>query len=103
MYRIVLTLSLALALAGSAAGQPWPSYSQQRAYRHFLRSPYPTRTFSTSTPGYAARRYTPWGYEEVYRAPGYFRQEIGPRGFLTYHYTPPTFHYVAPPVYLVPW
>jgi hypothetical protein len=74
-----LTL-LALTPAESPAqGPDYASYNYQRAYRHFLNSPYSFRTFSSLSPGYASSGYTPYGYESVYVSPGYERQEIGPR------------------------
>jgi hypothetical protein len=97
----------------TAQGPDYASYNYQRAYRHFLSSPYSFRTFSSLSPGYGSAGYTPYGFESTYVSPGYERQQIGPypgqfeyyrvpryesRTFIPY---PPVRYY--PPVYLNPY
>jgi hypothetical protein len=105
----LLTLTAAEA---PAQGPDYSSYNYQRAYRHFLNSPYSYRTFSSLSPGYASSGYTPYGFESTYVSPGYERQEIGPYpGQFRYYrapryqsrtlipYPPPYY----PPVYVNPY
>jgi hypothetical protein len=104
---------LALAAEAPAQGPDYASYNYQRAYRHFLNSPYSFRTFSSLSPGYASSGYTPYGFESTYLSPGYERQEIGPYpGQYRYYrapryatrtvipYPPPPYY---PPVYVNPY
>jgi hypothetical protein len=74
--------------AGSATAQgPYADYNRMRAYRHFLTSPYPVRTYSGPIPGYP---------------PGYLHQRISPRGFESYALLPPSFGYALTPGPLPP-
>jgi hypothetical protein len=99
-----------------AQGPDYASYNYQRAYRHFLNSPYAFRTFSSLSPGYASAGYTPYGFESTTISPGYERQQIGPypgqyevyraprferRTFVPYP-PPPFYPPVYPPAYYAP-
>jgi hypothetical protein len=83
------TVAVAACIAGLAAGQaaaqdPYAVYNQARAYHHFLTSPYRTRTYSGTIPGFVQNFATPLGYGTAWRTPGYQYQRISPRGFEGY-------------------
>jgi hypothetical protein len=92
-----------LAATPASAQEPYPSYNSYRAYRHFLTSPYSFRTYSGPIPGYETEAYTPFGYQWHSQPPGYFRQEITPRGFTSYQYVPPARGYIITPMFPPPW
>jgi hypothetical protein len=100
----LFTLSLAVfapvALAsGSAAAQdPYAEYNRMRAYRHFLTSPSPVRTYSGQIPGSSYDYVTPYGSAHFLQPPGYLHQRISPRGFESYALVPPIRGYVVTPV-----
>jgi hypothetical protein len=93
--RFLYSLGLAALFAAgimparALAQYPYLTYNQERAYRHFLNSPYRTRAFYGTTPGFVAERPTPYGYERAWRERGYVRMMISPRGFETYRVDPP--------------
>ncbi len=81
--RQMLTVALfagSLAAGPAAAQDPYAEYNLARAYRHFITSPYRTRTWSGTVPGYAAGFSNPLEYGTVWRAPGYVHMRISPRG-----------------------
>ncbi len=80
-----LSVASALAQFPLAPAAPPPSYNAQRAYRHFLNSPYSFRTYSGSYPGFTTGSFTPHGYAEYSQGPGYVHEEITPRGSRFYH------------------
>jgi hypothetical protein len=68
-------------VSGRAIAQdPYAEYNRARAYRYFLTSPYRTRTYSGTIPGYATNFSTPLEYGTAWRAPGYWHERISPRG-----------------------
>src|SRR5262249_46025154 len=75
-----LGLALALSAASASAQDPYAAYNSERAYRHFLNSPYSFRTYSALGSGQV------WGYEtpleagRFWRTPGSYHEEISPRG-----------------------
>jgi hypothetical protein len=114
MRNTLHTLALLAAVAAGAlftatasAQVPYPSdnYTRDRAYRHFLNSPSPVKTFSS-----LSQRYE-WGYDtplesgRFYYTTPYYHQRISPRGFESYQ-TPPqsggVIEYRPPPVIYVP-
>jgi hypothetical protein len=104
-----LALVLALAAPNSARAQLWWSYQPNRydyaaawnfnrAYHHFMASPYSFRTYSTTTPGYAASSYTPYyGYQAYVVGPGYVNQQITPYGYQGYYGVPAQASYTVTP------
>jgi hypothetical protein len=109
-WKVILAC-LALAAAGLAcagwarAEDPYASYNRERAYRHFLNSPSPYRTYSSLQPGHE------WGYEtplesgRFWRTPGYYNERITPFGRETNVIPQREGGYVVrrpPPVLLVP-
>jgi hypothetical protein len=104
-----LTALVAVGMTAAPAGAQYPyvTYNQERAYRHFLNSPYRTRAYYGTTPGFVAETPTPYGYERAWREPGYVRQMISPRGFESYRVDPPVQveGYLLPPpvLYAVPY
>ncbi len=81
--RLVMAAALlagVLAAGQAAAQDPYAEYNLSRAYRHFLTSPYRTRTFSGTVPGYTVPFSTPLEYGTAWRAPGYLHARISPRG-----------------------
>lgn len=84
-----LGLVVGTATAQPPGATPYASYNFERAYRHFLTSPYPYRTFSSLRPGFsAATGVYPFGEETIYQEPSVLRQRITPRGFESYEYVP---------------
>jgi len=67
---------------------PFYNYNYDRAYRHFLTSPYSYRTFSSLGQGYRADVLTPFSSQSFYREPGYEHQRISPRGLERYSVVP---------------
>jgi hypothetical protein len=103
MTAALLAGSLA---AGSAAAQdPYAEYNLARAYHHFMTSPYRTRTWSGTVPGYAAPFSTPLEYGTAWRAPGYLHVRISPRGSEGYFIPGQEGITVLRPavIYLPPW
>jgi|SRR5579884_2499693 len=95
----------ALLLAGSGfAQQPYMTYNQMRAYRHFLNSPYSYRTYSGLSPGYTLDMPAPYGEQQYYQGPSYVEQRITPWGFEGYQSLPPTgYRYLQyPRIYIMP-
>jgi hypothetical protein len=105
MSRTVFYLSLGIVALALAAPSPlqaqvWWGYYQpnrydyaaawnfDRAYHHFMSSPYTLRSYSTTTPGYAMNYYSPFGYQGYYTGPGYINQQITPYGFQSYYGVP---------------
>jgi len=64
------------------------NYNYDRAYRHFLSSPYSFRTFSSLGQGYRVDAFTPFSSQSFYREPGYEHQRISPRGLERYYIVP---------------
>src|SRR5262245_3689957 len=84
-----LVLVATTALAQPPGAPPYASYNFERAYRHFLTSPYAYRTFSSLRSGFsAATGVYPFGEETTYLEPSVLRQRITPRGFESYEYVP---------------
>src|SRR5262249_47551651 len=84
--------------SGPYAGEPdSAAYNYDRAYRHFLNSPYNYRTLSSLSRGYWADYPTPYGREGYYREPGYEHQRITPYGFESRGYVPGYGAYRATP------
>jgi len=67
---------------------PFYNYNYDRAYRHFLSSPYSFRTFSSLGQGYRVDTVTPFSSASFYREPGYEHQRISPRGLERYYIVP---------------
>jgi hypothetical protein len=89
---------VALASGPTAAQDPYADYNRMRAYRHFLISPSPVRTYSGPIPGSSYNHVTPYGSAHFWRPPGYLHQRISPRGFESYALVPPTRGYIVTPV-----
>ncbi len=97
------TLTLGLQAGRAAAQDPYAENNRQRAYRHFLTSPSPYRTFSSMQNGRV------WGYDtplesgRYWRTPGYYREEITPYGRSRYALPPRIEGYtVRRPLVIVP-
>ena len=100
---VVAGLAVGRARAQGPAWDPYWDYTRARAYRHFLNSPYRTRTYSSFTPGYVVGGITPYGYEQAWRGSGYLHQRISPRGFESYRVVPPRGGSVTVPGVVVPY
>jgi hypothetical protein len=100
---LFLTLCSMLVASLARAQEPYPSYNAYRAYRHFLTSPYSFRTYSGTIPGYEAGGYTRYGFQWYGQPPGYFRQEITPRGFSSYQFVPPGRGFILTPILPPPY
>ena len=75
----------------------FPSYNYERAYRHFLNSPYSYRTFSSLGTGSAGQAWTPFGVQGYYVDPSYEHQRVTPYGFERYTTFPGYGGYTATP------
>jgi hypothetical protein len=69
-------------------GGTFPSYNYERAYRHFLNSPYSYRTFSSLGTASAGQAWTPFGVQGYYVDPSYEHQRMTPFGFERYTAVP---------------
>jgi hypothetical protein len=69
-----------LTAAQAAAQDPYAEYNRARAYRHFLTSPYRTRSYSGTIPGYVESFSAPQEYAAVWRSAGFLHERISPRG-----------------------
>jgi hypothetical protein len=75
-----LGLALGLSASQASAQDPYAAYNTDRAYRHFLTSPYSFRTYS------APDSVRVWGYDtplesgRFYRTTGSYYEEISPYG-----------------------
>src|SRR5690349_20434315 len=78
----VLAVAIALGLwpGRAAAEDPYAEYNRQRAYRHFLTSPSPYRTFSSYQNGRAWGYDTPFESGRYWQTPGYYHERITPYG-----------------------
>lgn len=107
-YRIVLPFALAAALAGAfvageAKADPYAEYNRHRAYRLFLTSPSPYRTYSSATPGYVRDYSTPFAYGREWQTPSYLQERITPYGYERRVAPPRRGGWVAPrPVVVIP-
>ena len=99
-----ITLFLAGLCAAPAPAQgPYADYNRDRAYRHFLYSQSPHRTFSSLGTGAAWGYETPFESAYFWRTPGYYREEISPYGRGVYEVPPQEGGYVAPrPLFVYP-
>jgi hypothetical protein len=103
LAALALTLAAPNPLRAQAWGyQPKPydyaaAWNFNRAYHHFLSSPYAVRRYSTTTPGYAMNYYSPFVYQGSYTGPGYVNQQITPYGFQAYYGMPATGSYQVTP------
>jgi hypothetical protein len=110
-YLSVGALALVLAAPSSLQAQVWWAYQPNRydynaawnfnrAYHHFMASPYTSRTFSTTTPGYVMNYPTPYyGYQSYYTGPGYINQAATPYGYQVNYGMPATGSYSSNPNY----
>jgi hypothetical protein len=89
-YQLMLAPFALLAVTALCAAQapgyygPYPpgSYPRDpRAYRHFLNSPSPVKSYSSLQPGRAWGYDTPFESGRFYRTPGYYRELVSPRGY----------------------
>jgi hypothetical protein len=91
---VALLAGLALAAPGAARAQapaappPEADYTTNRAYCHFLTSPYSYRTYSASRPAYTVEGYSPLGYERISRDTGYLHERFTPRGYERFEVVP---------------
>ncbi|HXG11311.1 MAG TPA: hypothetical protein VNK04_16265 [Gemmataceae bacterium] len=95
ILRLLVLTVLGLGAVGLPAaaqppwdGPPWVGNYDPRAYRQFLTSPSPYRTYLRLTPSYSATAYSPFGYQTYYSGPGYLEQRITPWGFENYSVVP---------------
>lgn len=96
MSRII-TPALALAvLAGAASAQSPADYNRARAYRHYLNSPSPFKTYTDLQVGRSWGYDTPWESARYWRTPGYYYEEASPRGRWADGVTPRVGGYVVP-------
>jgi hypothetical protein len=77
-------------------GDPIAQYNADRAYRHFLTSPYSYRTYSGLYPGYSVEQLTPYGYEQYRQGPTYIHERITPRGRERYEVLPARERVIVP-------
>ena len=71
------------------AGDPYlADYNYHRAYRHFLSSPSPYKTFSSYRSGYSRIDQTPFGYYRFSLGGSYEQQRLHSRGYEQYRVTP---------------
>lgn len=96
-------LVLGLWAGRAEAEDPLAEYNRQRAYRHFLTSPSPYRTYSDLGSGRA------WGYDtplesgRYWQTPGYYHERITPYGRSSYAVPPRVEGYtVRRPLVVVP-
>jgi hypothetical protein len=97
MKRQLLALAgLALLATGAWAQDPYADPNVSPAYRHFLTSPYSYRTYSYLGSGRSWGYNTPFESGRFYQAPGYYHEEISPRGGWSYAIVPRVEGYVTP-------
>jgi hypothetical protein len=109
---VAALLASGLAAGQAAAQDPYAEYNRARAYRHFLTSPYRTRTYSGTIPGYVGSFATPQEYGTVWRTAGFLHERISPRGHEGYFIPgqegmtvirPAVFYLPPPTFYPPPW
>ena len=94
--RLLVLAALALFAAEVRAQDPYTDPTISPAYRHFLTSPYSFRKYSYLGSGRS------WGYDtpvesgRFYQTPGYYHEEISPRGRWSYAVPPRVEGYVTP-------
>jgi hypothetical protein len=98
-----VALALGLQAGRGAAQDPYAEYNRQRAYRHFLTSPSPYRTFSSMQNGQVWGYDTPLESARYWRTPGYYHERITPFGRSSYAVPPRIVGYtVRRPLVIVP-
>ncbi len=97
--KTILTLSAAMLAGGlfaasAPAQQPYPADNLDPAYRHFLTSRSRVRSFSSLGAGRSWGYDTPLESARFWQTPGYYREQISPRGHERYAVPPRVGGYV---------
>ena len=96
LVLMAIGLISTLLAARAAAQDPYADYNRERAYRHFLTSPYSFRTYSDLGSGRS------WGYDtpvesgRFWQTPGYYHEEVSPYGTWNYEIPPRVEGYIVP-------
>ena len=67
-------------MSPARAQGPYAEYNRQRAYKHFLTSPYTDKSFSSLTSPRQWGYETPWESGYFQQSPGLYRERVSPRG-----------------------
>ena len=104
MKRQLLAMAgLAMVAAAAYAQDPYTDPYISPAYRHFLTSPYSFRTYSNLGSARSWGYDTPFESGRFYQSPGYYHEEISPRGRWSYEVPPRIEGYIVPrPVVVYP-
>lgn len=93
-------LLFSLSCGAASAQTPYSDYQRERAYRHFLNSPYSYRTYSALIPPSGYEVVGPFSYQSYFTPQGYVHQRITPRGFESYTLRPGhESYYITPYTY----